>query len=214
MNKRKLAFALRGLINAFPFNNKMKGKVAIENKGAILRKCRIVSGGRNNKIVLGANTMLDHCVIRFYGSDNTIVIGDNCLAREVTFYMEDCDNAITVGNGTNLCGKAEFATIEGTKISLGEGCLFSSDIMVVTGDSHSILDASNQRINPSQDIKIGNRVWVGHRVSIRKNASIADDTVIGEGAIVTKAFSEANTVLAGVPAKVIKTGVHWQFERI
>jgi serine acetyltransferase len=38
--------------------------------------------------------------------------------------------------------------------------------------------------------------------------------MIGTGAIVTKKFEESNTVIAGVPAKVIKHNTNWITQRI
>ncbi len=50
---------------------------------------------------------------------------------------------------------------------------------------------------------IGNDVWIGHRVIILPGVHIADGTVIGAGAIVTK-NTEPYSVVGGNPAHVIK----------
>lgn len=70
------------------------------------------------------------------------------------------------------------------------------------------------RINPAEDIEIGNHVWIGHRVLIQKGVRIPNNTVIGTGAIVTKKFDETNTILAGVPSKVVKHNINWLTERL
>ena len=74
--------------------------------------------------------------------------------------------------------------------------------------------SSGFRINRAADVEIGNHVWIGYRVLINKGSVIPDDTVVGTGAIVTKSFDEPNTVLAGVPAKVVKRNVNWCKERL
>ena len=51
---RKIAFRLYRLINLVPFNNKKKGKVAIENDGALLFRCRIKSSGVGNRLIFHA----------------------------------------------------------------------------------------------------------------------------------------------------------------
>lgn len=48
---KKIAFKCYALINMIPFNNKKKGRILVENKGTILRGCRIISKGKNNQIV-------------------------------------------------------------------------------------------------------------------------------------------------------------------
>ena len=82
--------------------------------------------------------------------------------------------------------------------------MFSSNIAIVTGDSHSILDNNGKRINPSASISISDHVWVGQKVIITKGVYIAKDCVIGAGAVVTKDIPEYS-VAAGVPAKVVKS---------
>ncbi len=37
---------------------------------------------------------------------------------------------------------------------------------------------------------------------------IADNCIVGAGSLVTKKFEEPNVVIAGHPAKVIKTGIN------
>ncbi len=50
---------------------------------------------------------------------------------------------------------------------------------------------------------IGNNVVVGVGAIVLGNASVADGTAIGAGAVVNKKFNEKNIAIAGVPAKKI-----------
>lgn len=50
---------------------------------------------------------------------------------------------------------------------------------------------------------IGNDVVVGVGAIVLGNASVADGTAIGAGAVVNKKFNEKNIAIAGVPAKKI-----------
>ena len=52
-------------------------------------------------------------------------------------------------------------------------------------------------------IHIGNRVWIGAGAIITRGVTIGDGAVIAAGAVVTKDVEE-NTIVGGVPAKVIK----------
>ena len=51
---------------------------------------------------------------------------------------------------------------------------------------------------------LGNNVDVGAGALIIGNVEIADNCVIGAGAVVTKSFMEQGSVIAGVPGRVIK----------
>ena len=58
--------------------------------------------------------------------------------------------------------------------------------------------------------QIGNNVYMGPGAVIYGDIEIADGCYIGANAVVNKSFKEPNSVIAGVPAKVIKTdSVNW-----
>ena len=50
---------------------------------------------------------------------------------------------------------------------------------------------------------IGKNVWLGASVTVVPGVTIGDNAVIAAGAVVTKDVP-ANTIAAGVPAKVIR----------
>ncbi len=52
-------------------------------------------------------------------------------------------------------------------------------------------------------IKIGNNCWIGSKVTVLDGVTIGDNCVIAAGSVVTKSI-ESNSVIAGVPAKIIK----------
>lgn len=52
--------------------------------------------------------------------------------------------------------------------------------------------------------KIGNNVYIGPGAVIYGDIEIADGCYIGANAVVNRSFLEPNSVIAGVPAKVIK----------
>ena len=202
------------LINILPFNNRIRArKTKIVNEGAALIKCEIKSRG-NNTIIFRKGAIIRNTVIHIYGNNNLVEVGENASLNYGNIHVEDDGNRVVIGAGTNICGKTHLACIEGKSILIGNDCLFSSEIVLRTGDSHSVLDLNGKRINYSEDIVISDHVWVGYRVSIGKGVVISKNTVIGTGAIVTKSCDEENVVLAGVPAAVVKSGINWTTERI
>ena len=92
--------------------------------------------------------------------------------------------------------------------------MFSSDIDIRSGDSHSIVDRSTgKRVDRAKDIRIENRVWIGAHARILKSVKISENSVVGMGAVVTK-NALSNTIIAGIPAKTVKTNITWDSERI
>jgi len=55
-------------------------------------------------------------------------------------------------------------------------------------------------------VVIGNNCWIGGGATILAGVHIGDGCVIAAGSVVTKSVA-ANSIVAGVPAKVIKSRV-------
>lgn len=213
--KRKLISLLPDCIADIINKNKIEGSgISLQRNGARLTNTAIkCAGGENNKVILSPGVSLVDCSIYVCGSNNTISVSENCKLNNVKFWLEDCENEITIGKDTTTSGECEFAVIEGTKINIGEDCMFSSKIRLSTGDSHSII-SDGRRINPSADISIGNHVWVGTQVNVLKGSKINDNSIVGACALVTSEFNECGVVVAGVPAKIVKNNIDWKRERI
>jgi acetyltransferase-like isoleucine patch superfamily enzyme len=89
--------------------------------------------------------------------------------------------------------------------------MFSYGIVLRNHDSHRIIDTStDQVINQPKDIVLGNHVWIGQNATILKGANVGDNSVIGFGSVVTSSC-EPGSVLAGVPAKVVRHNVNWDY---
>lgn len=211
---KQFIFKCYKIVNRFPFNNSFRTrKTVIDNQGALLYKCKIKSYGKNT-IVFHKGGILRNTTICIRGNNNVVEIGKDASINQGDIYIEDDNNCVVIGDQTNLCGKIHLACTEGRKIEIGNDCLCSSEIVLRTGDSHSVLDMSGNRINQAADVEVGNHVWIGYRVLINKGVVIPENTIIGTGAVVTKSFTEENTVIAGVPAKVVKRNVNWCKERL
>lgn len=202
------------LHNRFPFVNRWQGKLNARIGLAYLKGCRI-TGCTGNTLIVEDYARLINCRFHFEGTGNTVRIGKRCYCNQADFWIEDSGNTVSLGEHTYLAGEIQLAAMEGTAISIGRDCLFSSPVKIRTGDSHSLLQKSTgQRINPSQSVTIGNHVWVGTDTTILKGVSVADGCVVGAGSLLCKTYENPNCVLAGVPAKEVRQDVDWTIERI
>lgn len=213
---KNLSHQLTSAYNHIPLNN----FIHIGNRNSfmcygILKKTKIRIKGNGNKIIIGELSRVINSNIEINGNDNTIIIGDRSLIVDGEFFIEDDLGTIEIGKDTNICGKTHLACIEGRNINIGNDCLFSANITFRTGDSHSIINCeTKQRINQSKNISIGNHVWIGNQVTILKGVNILDHTIIGTGSLVTKSCGLEGVILAGNPAKIVKTDITWIGERI
>lgn len=112
----------------------------------------------------------------------------------------------SIGLGTRfVCGVECFGS-EPYLISVGDDCLFSSNVMIFTHDGGvKVLNSLKYFEHPNDKmgrVKIGNNVFVGHGAIILPNVIIEDNVIVGAGAIVSKNLPQ-NTVCAGAPAKPI-----------
>lgn len=181
---------------------------------SFLKMCKITIRGKNNRIILGDKCHLDHTSISIEGNHSTVILGDSVCIHSGDIHLEDDGSYVSIGEKTLICGPSHLACIEGTKIQIGRDCLFSSETVIRTGDSHSIMDFEGKRINHSNNVDIGDRVWLGHRAICTKGALIGSDSVIATGAILTKSIENSNVVVAGNPARVVKENIKWCRERI
>lgn len=195
-------------------NSIRKGKNKISIGAAMLKKVKIRVSGRGNTIVVSDWSALLGCTIHIKGNNNRIEIGSDCVLRQVELVVEDDGNEISVGKGGRLYGPTQLAAMEGTKLSIGEECLCSSGVKIRTGDSHSIVDMEGNRINPSTDVEIGSHVWLGTDVLCLKGTRVPGNCIVGARALVNRAFSEENCILAGVPAQIVKNRVSYLCKRL
>lgn len=99
-------------------------------------------------------------------------------------------------------------------MAVDKDCIFSVNIFVMNGDSHTIYNAQNEKVNHAKDVTIGNHVWIGHSVTILKGTIIENDAIIGANSIIPGKHIASGCIAVGNPAKVIKSDIHWGRERI
>ena len=111
-------------------------------------------------------------------------IGDNVSIHPMSYI--DANGGITIGNDVSI---AHAVTIMST--------------------THNYKDQNipikDQGISLGQVI-IGNNIWIGAKAVILKGIRIGNGSVVGASAVVTRDIPE-NTIVAGIPAKAIKSRI-------
>lgn len=127
--------------------------------------------------------------------------GQNVVVKNKCYFGDG--SRLSVGNYSQL---GQNAKISGP-VTIGNYVMMGPDV-VIMAVTHDVSDLSKPMVdhsNPSIEnpVTIGNNVWIGTRVIIMPGVSIGNNSIIGAGAVVTKSFPE-NSIVAGVPAKLIK----------
>ena len=127
-----------------------------------------------------------HWILRMWGTSSA-EIGDGCTANGADCYVN-----------------------EGGRLIIGNDCMFA-EVFLHVGDNHAIfdietLDVLNYRPHPS--IRIQEHVWIASRATVLGDATIGAGSIIGAGAVV-KGQIPGCSLIAGVPGRVVKSGVSW-----
>lgn len=164
----------------------IKNKITI-SVHAFIRDCVYHIEGSNNKIVVADGCRLEGCEFFIKGNGVIIDIEQNVvIGKGSVLWVEDDNGSIKIGKNSTFESVHLAVTEDNKSIQIGEDCMFSTDIDVRTGDSHSIIDINTgNRINYARDVIIGNHVWCGAHSSILKGSIIPDDVIIGTRSVVT-----------------------------
>jgi acetyltransferase-like isoleucine patch superfamily enzyme len=170
--------------------------------------------GDDNQIIIGRGGALTNVRFRLRGSGHRIEFGEHCrISRGALLWFEDENGLLQVGSNTTMVEVHIAVTESGSKVVIGEDCMFANDIDLRTGDSHSVVDVTTgERLNYPGNITIGRHVWIAPHSVILKGVNIGENSIIATGAIVTKSF-ESGIIIGGNPAKIIKAGVSWSRAR-
>ena len=114
-------------------------------------------------------------------------------------FYTDCGKNITVGKNVfiNCCCCFQ----DQGSITIGDGSLIGHHVVLAT-INHS-LNPADRGDNCPAPVVIGKNVWIGANATVTPGVTIGDGAVVAAGAVVTKDIP-ANTVVGGVPAKIIK----------
>ncbi|KPE51547.1 DapH/DapD/GlmU-related protein [Chryseobacterium indologenes] len=144
-----------------------------------------------------------------------IAIGDNFsslfnlrLEAWDNFYGESFHPEIMIGDNVIFNSDVHIGAIN--KISIGNNVLMASRIYI-SDHSHGNISIEDLDKTPGErplyskgPVIIEDNVWIGEGVCILPGVTIGENCIIGANSVVNKSFPK-NSVIAGIPAKLIKT---------
>lgn len=114
------------------------------------------------------------------------------------------------GTGTHLKLGANSQLGENSRVEhdtvIGDNVMMGLEVLILsTRHAHSSIDIPiiNQGYATRAPVKIGDGVWIGARAIILPGVKIGSNSIVASGAVVSKDVPP-NTIVGGVPAKIIK----------
>jgi acetyltransferase-like isoleucine patch superfamily enzyme len=161
------------------------------------------------QVTAGKNLILEDNVSINALSANGINFGDHVsIARDSILFCTGViahrGKGITIGDRTGISARAYLAGQGG--ITIGRDVIMGPNVQVFS-ENHNFSDLSltiKQQGVATQAVVIGNNCWLGAGVIILAGVTIGDGCVIAAGSVVNKSMP-ANSIIAGVPAKVVKS---------
>jgi acetyltransferase-like isoleucine patch superfamily enzyme len=139
----------------------------------------------NSKLRINGDFLIGQGVRFFLGSNSTLTIGG-----------KDKESASGITSDTLI--------MVSKNIEIGKDFLCAWNIFISDSDWHSIGGQSHQA-----DVIIGDHVWVANSCSISKGAVICENCIVASHSKVTNKKFPKNSLLAGVPAQVVKNNISW-----
>ena len=120
---------------------------------------------------------------------------------EPSFY---CDYGYNISTGKNFYANHGLVILDAAPVVFGDDVMIGPGVLISTSVHPLNLEKRIKGIETARPISIGNGVWIGMGAKILDGVTIGNNVVIAAGAVVNKNIAD-NSVVAGVPARVIKT---------
>lgn len=168
-----------------------------------LFRARCEKAGKGLKLPNGIPLVIGNHLKIVVGDDVTIgrtTIGASKIYDQPVFSIGDKSS---IGYGTAISVARE--------VTIGSDTMISVHCLIMDSDDHPVSPAKRllkETVGRTgvRPVRIGNNVWVGAYSAIMKGVSIGDNAIIGTHSVVTGDVP-ANTIFAGVPARLVKSDI-------
>lgn len=174
-----------------------------------LNNSKIIFNGNNNIIFCEDNVILKDSVLEFNGDNSIIYLSSNKFDYILNVAINN-NSVFYIGKDNYINKELKIIISEEKNIFIGNDGIFSLGIWFRTADPHLIYDIkTNNRINESKSIYLGDHIWLGQNSLILKGTQIDSGSIIGANSVVSNKIIANNEIWAGNPVKIIKDKIFW-----
>lgn len=181
-------------------------------KDSYIKDSSIVMKGANKVII---HSTLVSSKIYIKGQNNVVKIKNDNVLNGLNLQVIGNNCQVLIEKDTTINGAHLVCMGDGNIISIGSNCMLADGIEMWASDSHPIFMENNiaSPINASKSILLADHVWIGQRACVLKGVSIGKNSIVGMASVVTNDVPQSS-IVAGNPAKIIKSGVTWNCSHI
>ena len=170
------------------------------------------NSGANNTVVIDVRSAgACNVELRMQGSNGFFSICGAVQPFNFSDILMRSDNqTLVIGDKTTSVATTMELEGKGKRLFIGDDCMFSAGVNIRNYDMHTIFNIDTEEIinEAPKDMTIEKHVWIGFRSVVIGAACIGAGSIVGASSFVNKPV-EAASLVAGVPARLLKTNVSW-----
>ena len=110
-------------------------------------------------------------------------------------------NQVSIGDGSFVNAGCQFEGFG--PVDIGRDVFLGPQVMILTSTHEIDENGQAARMPVCKPVRVGDRCWLGARVTVLPGVTIGEGTIIGAGAVVTK-DCKPGAVYVGVPARQLR----------
>lgn len=114
-----------------------------------------------------------------------------------------CDNGKNIHVGEDFLTNYNVTILDIMPVHIGDYCMIGPNTLITTVNHPLTPKERRMKMAQGKPVTIGNDVWIGGNCTILPGVTIGNNVVVAAGAVVSRDVPD-NSLVAGVPAKIIK----------
>jgi acetyltransferase-like isoleucine patch superfamily enzyme len=159
--------------------------------------------GKARDIQIGNNVSIFGDIDLRNREQGKIIIADGVTIDNDCRFVAANQAVLRIGERTSI---GNICTVNcGVSVTIGQDCMIAG-LVQVQSSQHGFAKGTliREQKHTYGEIMIGNDVWIANNATIVKGVTLGDGCVVGAKALVLAGEYPPNSILAGIPAKVIK----------
>lgn len=143
-----------------------------------------------------------------------IEIGDNVMIADGCSLNAHNGGVLKLGQSISVNKNSCLNAADGGEITIGDNVLIAQNVVLRASDHEfkSLNSPINAQGHRPGRIEVDSDVWIAANSVVTSNVKIGSHSIVGAGAVVTMNV-ENNSIVGGVPARLIKKRVAWEAQK-